>query len=221
MRCRTETLLREADEFLNGTSSLLRRDLSDLIQRVEGHLALNPLAGRTLGPALGGLKAKLNELKSAPDIRWVNVRRGSMAIGHRPKKKSLPGFPAAGVTSLLTLLSESEGAKEIGEQCQRHGIVWHWLPFVSGDPPPSKRNKEIAETFERLKNELDTGGQIFVHCSAGIHRTGMITLAILRYLELSKLEADRLLNELRPHTAENVGSQRREWASGWGARPIG
>lgn len=55
-----------------------------------------------------------------------------------------------------------------------------------------------------------------MHCSAGIHRTGMITLALLRFLKYSEQEADSIVNDLRPHTADGVGSHRREWANGWG-----
>jgi protein-tyrosine phosphatase len=55
------------------------------------------------------------------------------------------------------------------------------------------------------------GGKVVVHCSAGIHRTGMIGYALLRQLGLSADAAREKLSALRSVTAEGVDSDRLAW----------
>jgi protein tyrosine/serine phosphatase len=52
----------------------------------------------------------------------------------------------------------------------------------------------------------------YIHCSAGIHRTGMITYGLLRYLGKDKNDAKQTLLNLREVTANQVGEERLTWA---------
>lgn len=52
---------------------------------------------------------------------------------------------------------------------------------------------------------------LMIHCSAGIHRTGMITNALLRYLGLSAEDALKKIGLAREHTAAEVGEHRLAW----------
>jgi protein-tyrosine phosphatase len=145
---------------------------------------------------------------------WVNVGHGRLAIGHRPKLKALPRLKEAGCTHLLTLLGEREGAMTIGLAAQKARIEWLWLPLDNGDPLPEVREPEVRTMLERLVLLLECKSSILVHCSAGIHRTGMITYALLRKMGLSRERALQTLSELRAVTAEGVGEAR----LGWGDR---
>ena len=147
---------------------------------------------------------------------WVNVGNGRLAIGHRPKLKALPALKAEGCTHLLTLLGEREGAMAIGQAAQSAHIEWLWLPLTSGDPPPEVREPEVRTLLERVKLLLDCSGSILVHCSAGIHRTGMVSYALLRYVGLSQEQAKHTLRELRAVTAEGVGEARLRWGDRFG-----
>jgi protein-tyrosine phosphatase len=51
-----------------------------------------------------------------------------------------------------------------------------------------------------------------IHCSAGIHRTGMFGYALLRTCGLDVDAATEALARLRAVTAEGVGQQRLAWA---------
>lgn len=62
-----------------------------------------------------------------------------------------------------------------------------------------------------MRAELERGGRVYVHCSAGLHRTGMVANAFLRWHGLSAADALALLTELRPLTAEQVGPERLAW----------
>jgi hypothetical protein len=58
---------------------------------------------------------------------FVPVGQGMLALTHRPKKKPLPLWADAGVSHVVTLLSESEGALSVGETVQprsERGFAW-------------------------------------------------------------------------------------------------
>lgn len=152
-------------------------------------------------------------------IGWVPVCHGFMAVSHRPKKKIFPTLKLQGCTHLLTLLSEREGAREIGDAAKHAGIEWLWFPLESGDPLDSAREVEVRSFFEQIRPILESPHHILVHCSAGIHRTGMVTYALLRYLGLEPTEARSKLHEMRPMTADGVGDNRLAWGDGFGKTP--
>jgi protein-tyrosine phosphatase len=142
---------------------------------------------------------------------WVHVGKGRLAIGHRPKLKALPLLKAAGCTHLLTLLSEREGAMTIGQAAQSAHLEWLWLPLDNADPPPEVREPEVRTLLERAKLLLECNSSILVHCSAGIHRTGMISYALLRHVGQAEEQAKQTLLALRALTADGVGEARLRW----------
>lgn len=148
---------------------------------------------------------------NTPVINWVTVQRGRLALGHRPKKKVLWQLSALGATHVLTLLSENEGAEAIGTEVRRAGLHWLWLPMTSADPPTEERTPDVRNCFEQMKLGITDGGSLLIHCSAGIHRTGMIAYAFLRFSGYSAEQASQILKQLRSHTFEGVGNHRIEW----------
>jgi protein tyrosine/serine phosphatase len=63
---------------------------------------------------------------------------------------------------------------------------------------------------------LRDGGRIYLHCSAGIHRTGMIAAALLFHLGHDDEQTRAILAALRPLTASDVGEARLDWARSFG-----
>jgi protein-tyrosine phosphatase len=145
------------------------------------------------------------------DIALVSVGGGALALTHRPRLKSLPALRALGVTHLVTLLTEREGAREIGDAAIEAGLTWIWSPLDGGDVPSEARTVELGAVLARLTSVITGGGQVVVHCSAGIHRTGMFGYALLRQLGLAAGQARAKLTELRGVTAEGVGDDRLKW----------
>ena len=107
----------------------------------------------------------------APGVELISIGAGAVAIGHRPKVRLLPALKTAGVTHLVTLLSEREGALALG-----------------------------------------SAARVVIHCSAGIHRTGMFSYALLRVCGLDPDAAMSTLARLRAVTAQGIGEQRVSWA---------
>ena len=147
---------------------------------------------------------------------WVAIGGGKLAIGHRPKVKTLAALAEDGATHVLTLLSEREGAIEICDAARAAGLVSIWLPLASARPDEADESA-VRATLKAVRAVLMSGGGVFVHCSAGIHRTGMIALALLRSMGIERTDAMTLLTELRPFTAEGVGTARAAWADRFGA----
>lgn len=146
------------------------------------------------------------------DIRLVSVGAGAIALTHRPKVRALPALRAAGVTHLVTLLSRREGAAALGAAAQAAGLDWTWVGLPNGQQPPPELRDEIAAGLAKVAALVDAGARVVVHCSAGIHRTGMFGYALLRTCGLEPAAARETLAALRAATADGVGDQRLAWA---------
>ncbi|MCW9706548.1 protein-tyrosine phosphatase family protein [Fodinibius salsisoli] len=179
--------------------------------RLQEILKSNPSAGRTLGPLIGKVKGLQKRLNNIEPINWVSISGGHLAIGHRPGSKLISDIRLQGGTHILTLLSESEGAKVIQKEALKKELEWLWLGMSSAEPPSKDRMSEFTSLFDEMINILDNQGRIYLHCSAGIHRTGMISYAFLRYLGYAKEGAQTNLQRLRPTTHEGVGEKRMAW----------
>lgn len=148
---------------------------------------------------------------SGSDVVLVPVAGGALALTHRPKLKAIPALRGLGATHLVTLLAEREGAQQIGDAATAAGLTWLWTPLDGGDVPDAARTAELRPRLIEIAAVIAGGGKVIVHCSAGIHRTGMIGYALLRQLGLSADAARQKLSALRGVTAEGVGSDRLTW----------
>ncbi|TAA45008.1 protein-tyrosine phosphatase family protein [Corallincola spongiicola] len=205
--------------------------IDELISRIEAQLTTGPYdpavnkaliadakvmmaddlaAKKRLGPLIGRLKTAPPPSNDV-DLNWLELSHGGIAIGHRPKMKLLKNMQASGVTHIMTLLSEKEGAKEIGRAAEQQGLTWLWLPLPSAEPPAQDRVEAINELFSHCVDALQAQAKIYIHCSAGIHRTGMIAYALLRYMGFNSSKSESLLADLRGVTANEVGDHRKRW----------
>jgi protein-tyrosine phosphatase len=147
----------------------------------------------------------------------VAVRDGMLCIGHRPKHSDLFDLRDEGFTHVVTVQSKSEEARDIGHETERIGLRWIWLPLGTAKVPVKDEEdirhiKTVLRQLVSLLNHSEPVAKIYLHCSAGLHRTGMITFALLRLLGYSQAEAMDLLTGLRELTAQNVGAERIAWA---------
>ncbi len=136
----------------------------------------------------------------------------TIRIGPRPKKKSFAELKDTGVTHLVTILGESEGAAPLISLARKAGLTCRHLPFGTANITkldPVDFAKHIAALFTDLQScEQAT---FYMHCSAGIHRTGMVTYALIRLSGLNKEDALQLLDTARAVTAEGVTDSRLDW----------
>lgn len=137
-------------------------------------------------------------------LTWRPLAGGYLALGHKPGRKLREQLEVQGCTLVVSLLSESESPASTSDRRLR-------LPLAGADPPRPERTAEVVALFERMRAALGEGGRIYLHCSAGLHRTGMVANAFLRWLGYSADEALALITELRPLTASAVGDARLRW----------
>lgn len=154
------------------------------------------------------MNADLDELISAFAQRNV-----TLFIGPRPGKKTLDALKGLDLTHCCTLLSEREGAPAIRSICGKIGCDWIWVPLEGGRVEVLREAglADLVRTFLEAVGETPEP-RIYLHCSAGIHRTGFFAYVLLRLRGRDRDTALRELTALRPVTGEDVGGERLDLA---------
>ena len=147
------------------------------------------------------------------EINWIQIGTGWLALWHRPGLKAIPLLKGAGCEHILTLLSEREGAEEIGEAARKANLGWTWLPLPNARWSEGKRKDLILSALAGVSEILDSGSRLLIHCSAGIHRTGMVAYILLRWRGHDEEEALNLIARMRMHTREGLRREHIEWGN--------
>lgn len=132
-----------------------------------------------------------------------------LILGPRPGKKSKDSIQAQGVTDIVTLLSPHEQPENIRKIASAIGADWHHFP-IDGGHFDTLEALDLGKLF-LLYDEIagaDDARVVYLHCSAGIHRTGFVIYVLLRYRGLPAEAAAAEVAALRPVTAEQVGTDR-------------
>ncbi len=184
---------------------------NELINQLLLLMQQDPALKQRLGILVGKIKGMQKAIGTLEKVHWIPVMNGTLSIGHRPSAKLGGDLKLQNATHILTLLSEKEGALPIRSIAQKNGMEWLWFAMDSAKPPAEDRWQELARLFGEMSKLLEEGGQIYIHCSAGIHRTGMISYAFLRFIGMDPQSARSMLQELRTTTHEGVGEDRLQW----------
>src|SRR5262249_28223717 len=147
------------------------------------------------------------------DCNWVNLGKGRLTLWHRPGARSVMGLKAFGCDCVVTLLSAREGAAAVGKLVEQAAIEWVWLPLENGQPPHGPAAEAILAALPALAQRLESGRSLLIHCSAGIHRTGMVAFALLRWHGYSEEEALAAIGKMRVHTGAGVQRKQIAWGN--------
>ncbi len=136
-----------------------------------------------------------------------------LVIGPRPGKKSIDMLAALNLTHCCTLLSEREDVQPIRKICKKLGCDWIWLPIEGGKLDILRQTdlKGHVQAFVQQTKNVPTP-HVYIHCSAGIHRTGFFVYVLLRLRGLDREAANVELSNIRAVTAEQVGPERLDLA---------
>jgi hypothetical protein len=139
----------------------------------------------------------------------VQLKPENLILGPRPGRKSVSRLADLKPSHCCTLLSEREGAPGVKTLCQSIGCEWIWLPIEGGSLEALSR-LDLHDRLDALSAQIRRAERplVYLHCSAGIHRTGFFAYAILRAGGMSAGDALAALHELRRVTAEQVGENR-------------
>lgn len=137
------------------------------------------------------------------------LNKDTLILGPRPGKKSFDRLSELNLTHCCTLLSEREQAPTIERISRRLNCEWIWLP-IEGGHLETLRALEIEKYVETFFSAIAQNAhpRVYLHCSAGIHRTGFFAYLLLRADGWTQADATRHLAQLRPVTADQVGDER-------------
>jgi protein-tyrosine phosphatase len=147
------------------------------------------------------------------DFNWASIGNGRLSLWHRPAKKAILQLGNLGCTWVLTLMCAREGALDIGRQVNQVGLKWIYSPLENGKPPQGEAAESIKRILPILSLGLDEGQSILIHCSAGIHRTGMVAYTLLRLRGYTQEEALSLINQMRQQTREGIRNDHIKWGN--------
>ena len=138
-----------------------------------------------------------------------NLSPQSLILGPRPGKKSFERLSQLNLTHCCTLLGEKETPSAIKKISARLGCEWLWLP-IDGGGLETLQAVDIESHVRTLNSALDgvPNPVVYLHCSAGIHRTGFFAYLLLRVKGEAPDQAVATLEKLRTVTAQQVGEER-------------
>jgi protein-tyrosine phosphatase len=144
-------------------------------------------------------------------VKFVKVGSGRLALYHRPRTEDFSSLYEGGCTHVVTLLKESEQAQRYGNLTKEAGMEWIWLPVPNGKYPETEVHERLLQAIHELSKLLDDGKSILIHCSAGVHRTGMVAYGLLRWRGLDQAHAITVIRQTRAETAEGLLEKRMRW----------
>ncbi|GAA0879660.1 hypothetical protein GCM10009119_26290 [Algoriphagus jejuensis] len=194
-------------------SKVPESEIQNITDKIRKTVKNDSSKGKEFGEYLSQITHAFRAKKLHTAINWVQVGNCLLAVGHKPGGRiTFERLKNEGSTAVLTLLNENEGASAIGKQVHTVNIEWIWLPFSASNPHEGESIAQIYSHYTKLSDLINSGAKIYIHCSAGIHRTGMITYGFFRFIGQEKTEAVGLLKSLREVTAAQVGEDRLLWA---------
>ena len=147
------------------------------------------------------------------EVRWGEVGPGRLALAHRPRLKDIAKLAALGCQRVVTVQAGSEAALQIGRVVQEAGMAWTWVPVGSGAFPEGEVDRLLRRGLAALADVVEAGESVLVHCSAGIHRAGMLAFALLRRRGLTEAGALEVIESLRPETRRGLRQQHLDWGN--------
>lgn len=111
--------------------------------------------------------------------------------------------------AMLSLMEEHELAGAgapvhlLAEELAGHSVEWLHLPIVDMMAPDERFETAWVDLWPRLDRTLQEKGRVFIHCYAGLGRTGTVAALILMQYGLGTKEAMRRVREARPGSVQS------------------
>ncbi|MEA2041981.1 MAG: tyrosine-protein phosphatase [Bacteroidota bacterium] len=157
----------------------------------------------------------LSKLYKERKINFIPISNGSLAIGPRPTFEKVEELSKLGVTTIVTLLKDSEkGVEDLGHKIEALKMYWIWFPLSAKNFNFNRKYKikSTNDIYANLIDRLSKNEKIFIHCAAGVHRTGAFSNGLLRTTGVSVDKAKELIYEMRPVSAIEAVSKHWNWS---------
>ena len=153
------------------------------------------------------------KLKSLYELNFHNLKNTDSYVTcyGRPGVKDIANFKKDyNINLILTLQGDQERPEEIKRVCEENNIEWLHFPVMgAGNFTLLKIKDKLIEFYVYLFNRLIKEKiKLFVHCAAGVHRTGVFLFGLMRLSGENVDTSYKLLNNIRSHTYKHVGKER-------------
>ena len=127
-------------------------------------------------------------------------------------RRLLAWAPSHVVTSCEQHELDRKGAGTLGLDCQAQGIAWDHFPILDFGVPSETAEKAWPGLSARLRQTLNAGSRVLVHCFGGCGRSGMIAARLM--VEAGE-EPEAALSRLRRLHPRAVETREQElWIAG-------
>lgn len=140
---------------------------------------------------------------------------GALALMAMPRPHDglaadIAALTAAGITDVVCLLDDDElhrlGLAAEPEVVAAHGLGWHRLPTPDFGLPDEEEAAAVAGT---VRERLDEGASVVVHCRGGIGRSSTFAAIVLMHEGVEERKVWKVLSQARGRRVPETGLQRR------------
>lgn len=126
---------------------------------------------------------------------------GKLALSERPKIKEIKQLIPSECSRIVTILPpKGERAQMIGTEAATLNIEWTWLKLSKANYLTIQEANMFRMSLTQIYNAILSGENVLVHCSAGLHRTGMFAYALLKLGGLDHQQRLAVIKNMRSET---------------------
>ena len=113
----------------------------------------------------------------------------------------------AHVCMVVTLIEKVEinalGFDSLAARLSQTEILWHHFPIRNMDAPANSSELRLQEIIIHMAQCFNTGKAVFIHCHAGLGRTGLVAATVLKSFGMTTNAAMSAIRKKRPGSIES------------------